>query len=456
MTTDLPDAAREAARQFGTPLYLYDLDRLREDAAGVVAAFPDPWLRLFALKANGLPALVREIGGLGFGASAVSGGELSLAGRGGIPVERTCLEGIGKSAADLRRAAALSAAGTPLLWVSLESADEAAAFAAAARGSADGTRFASMAPPRSSAGLHALGAPPSRRLKARPRIDVLVRVNPGVQPETHGGLAVGSIDSKFGVLPEELGEVIAAGGGPDGPLRWRGIHVHIGSQLGAVDAWRTAFRLGLRLLALNRASLPDFDTLDIGSGFPVDFGEPGTVPPVAQFAEEAAAELAAVPAESRPARLAVEPGRAVVAASGWVVARVLHVRERETRLIVLDAGMTELIRPALYGAEHPILALTTLGRPVDAVDADSGPARLDASLQTVRLDGPICESTDRLGTARLPPLQRGDLVAIGVAGAYGSSMASTYNGRPRPPEVAWETSRGLRLLRTRASSRSLP
>ena len=428
LTTDLLAASREAAARYGTPLYLYDLDRLRSDADAVAAAFPDPWLRLYAMKANGLPALVREFSGRGFGASAVSGGELSLAARAGIPVERTSLEGIGKSTADLRRAARLTAAGTPLLWVSLESADEAAALAA----------------------LVARAGTP------RLRLDVLVRINPGVQPETHGSLAVGASDSKFGVLPEELGEVIAAGGGPDGPLRWRGIHLHVGSQLGAVDAWRSALRLGLRLLALNRAQLADFDTLDAGSGFPVDFGVLGAVPSIARFADEAAAELEAVPAESRPSRLAVEPGRAVVAESGWIVARVLHVRERETRLVVLDAGMTELIRPALYGAEHPIQALTSLGRPVDPITDGDGLTRLDASLPTVRVDGPICESTDRLGTARLPPLQRGDLVAIGVAGAYGSSMASTYNGRPRPPEVGWDADRGLRLLRRRGSVRSLP
>ena len=202
--------------------------------------------------------------------------------------------------------------------------------------------------------------------------------------------------------------------------------------------------------------LPAFDTLDAGSGYPVDYGVAGAVPAVARFAEEAAAELALVPAESRPVRLAVEPGRAVIAASGWVVARVLHVRERDTRLIVLDAGMTELIRPALYGAEHPIQALTSLGRPVDAVGVGGGIARLDAALPTVRVDGPICESTDRFGTARLPPLQRGDLVAIGVAGAYGSSMSSTYNGRPRPPEVGWDADGGLRLLRRRGSVGSLP
>lgn len=416
VTPILADALRRAARRSGTPLQLTDLPRLHDDAAAVRAAFPDPWLRLYALKANGLPALTRTLPPLGFGATAVSRGELALAARAGFDPGRTALEGIGKTEADLRAAVGAARDGAPLLWVSLESADEAAALA----------RLADRA------GVH---------------VEVLVRVNPSVAPETHGGLAVGAAASKFGVRPDELPEVIAAGGGAQGPLRWRGLHLHVGSQLGAVDAWRTAVRGMLRLLALQRGGLPDMDTLDAGSGFPVAYGPDSAVPPLARFADEIRAELEAIPADSRPARLAIEPGRAVVASSGWLVGRVLHVRDRDPRLVVLDAGMTELIRPALYGAEHPLLALTSLGRPVD-------PDRT-ADLPRVRVDGPICESTDRLGIAPLPPLRRGDLIAIGVTGAYGTAMASTYNGRPRPPELAWDGSR-LLVLRRRGTLATLP
>ena len=416
VTPHLADAARLAARRFGTPLMLTDLPRLHADAEAVRSAFPDPWLRLYALKANGLPGLVRALPAHGFGVTAVSRGELSLATRAGFAPERTALEGIGKTPADLRTAVSAARRGAPLLWTSIESADEAAALA----------RLAAA---------------------ARVRLDVLVRVNPSVQPETHGGLAVGAATSKFGVLADELPEVILAGGGPGGPLRWRGLHLHVGSQLGAVDAWRSAFRAMLRLLTLQRGGLPDFDTLDAGSGFPVDHGHGGSVPSVARFAAEAEAELAVLPPSAPPARLAVEPGRAVVAASGWLIGRVLHVRDREPRLVVLDAGMTELVRPALYGAEHPMVALTSHGRPV----TDHG----DAEAALVRVDGPVCESTDRLGTAMLPPLVRGDLVAIGVAGAYGTAMASTYNGRPRPAEVGWD---GMELvvLRRRGRLAALP
>ena len=414
MTPELAEAALAAARRHGSPFYLYDLPRLRADSAAFRTAFADPWLRLYSLKANGLPPLVNAVAAEGFGASCVSGGELELAQRAGLPAERVALEGIGKSPADLARTVRLARRGSPLLWVSLESAEEAAELAGLLR-------------------------------RAGMRQDVLVRLNPSVVPETSRGLAVGAAASKFGVLPEELPLVIEAGGGAGGPLRWRGLHLHVGSQLGAVDAWRAAFRLGLRLLELQRATLTDFDTLDAGGGFPVA-DDAGSVPSAGRFAQEAATELEELPVAARPSRLAVQPGRALVAGCGWLVGRVLHARQGQRQVVVLDAGMTELIRPALYGAVHPLRALTSRGRPADGVVQAGAP---------VRADGPVCESTDTLGTATLPPLERGDVVAIGLAGAYGSAMASTYNGRPRPPEIAWDGER-LVLWRRRGSVGALP
>jgi len=261
----------------------------------------------------------------------------------------------------------------------------------------------------------------------------------------------------------------------DGPLRARGVHLHVGSQLGAVDAWRDAVRRGLAVLALVGAGRPDFDTVDVGGGFPV--GEPGTVPSPARFAREMAPLLEAVPVARRPRRLAVEPGRFLVAQAGWLVASVLHVREREgadgsaVRIVVLDAGMTELIRPAMYRAWHRVTALTSLGRPVDDLDwpaPDGAAAPVGASMSAsapvgasvpapvpapvlapARVDGPVCESADTFGTHDLPPLRRGDLVAIADAGAYAASMASTYNGRPAAPQVLLEADGRLVLGRRR-------
>src|SRR4051794_32686488 len=209
------------------------------------------------------------------------------------------------------------------------------------------------------------------------------------------------------------------------------IHLHVGSQLGAVDAWRDAVRRGLAVLAMVRAGRPTFDTFDAGGGFPV--GDPGTIPSPARFAAEAATLLDAVPADRRPSRLAVEPGRFLVAGAGWIVASVLHVRDRGEGepVVVIDAGMTELIRPALYGATHPIRALTSLGNWI-------GTAAPAIAHSGARVDGPICESTDTLGRHELPPLARGDLVAIAETGAYAASMSSTYNGRPAAPQVLVE------------------
>ena len=351
-----------------------------------------------------MPAVVARLGALGLGANVVSRGEWAAARAAGIPNPRVTLEGIGKSDADLRAAVRAAASGDPLRWVAVESPEELDALAALARRARLGT--AGRAP-----------------------LDVLLRLNPDVQPETHRGLAVGRGSAKFGMTETELTTGLArlpAGG----PVRARGIHLHVGSQLGAVDAWRDAVRRGLAVLALIGAGRPAFDTFDVGGGFPV--GDPGTVPMPARFAEEARALLDAIPPERRPARLAVEPGRFLVAAAGWIVASVLHVRDRgdDERVVVIDAGMTELIRPALYGATHPIRALTSPG---------AAAAPLAGITEPARVDGPICESTDTLGRYDLPTLRRGDLVAIEETGAYAASMASTYNGRPAATQVLLET-----------------
>jgi diaminopimelate decarboxylase len=396
-----------------------DLAILDEACRAVAAAFPDPIVRQYSVKANDVGPIVAAVTARGFGANVVSRGEWSIATRAGVRNERITLEGIGKTAADLRAAALAAANGDPPMWVALESPEEAAALATVARRA---------------------GAPP---------IDVLYRLNPDVAPETLAGLAVGAGGSKFGMTETEIGDAIAAGGGALGPLRPRGIHVHVGSQLGAVDAWRDAVRKALALTALWRGSVDTYDTLDLGGGFPVaPADEPAPDP--ARFARELGPLLDAVPADRRPKRLAIEPGRFLVARSGWLVARVLHARERAGRQVVLDAGMTELIRPALYGARHPVAALTSLGRPVAGA---VGTTRLD--LAPTRVEGPICESTDALGTHDLPPLRRGDLVAVADAGAYAASFGSTYNGRPRPPQALLDESGRLKLARRRGILASL-
>ena len=379
------------------------------------AAFPDPWVRQYSVKANDVPAVIAEVLARGFGSNVVSRGEWALARRAGVPDDRITLEGIGKTAGDLRAAAATAGGRAPLRWVALESVEEAAALAGMVR---------------------ARGA----------RLDVLYRLNPDVTPETLAALAVGAGASKFGMTETEIADAIEAGGGPDGPLRPRGIHLHVGSQLGAVDAWRDAVRRGVAVTALWRGSIPTFDTLDVGGGFPVrPDGEPAPTPE--RFAREVPDLLAAIPADRRPTRLAIEPGRALVARAGWLVAQVLHVRDRGGPQIILDAGMTELIRPALYGARHPVRALQ--GDPMDGRSGSDGDGT--AGETPTRVEGPICESTDALGIHDLPPLRAATSSRSRDAGAYAASLGSSYNGRPRPPQVLLDPDGTLRLGRRRGT-----
>jgi diaminopimelate decarboxylase len=408
------EALREAAGRFGTPAYVTDLAALEDAAAAIRQAFPDPWIRQYSVKANDVPAIVGEVAARGFGANVVSRGEWAAARKAAVPNERITLEGVGKTDADLRAAVRAAATGSPLRWVAIESGDEAEVLARLAQ----------------RAGLGRAGRPP---------LDVLVRLNPDVTPETIAALAVGAGASKFGMTETEATGVVGwLASSSGGAIRPRGVHLHVGSQLRAVDAWRDAVRRGLAVVGLLGGTFEGFDTLDVGGGFPV-FPPDEPTPGPERFARELPELLDALPDDRRPARLAIEPGRAVVARAGWLVSRVLHVRERGGRQVVIDAGMTELIRPALYGARHPIVALTSLGRAVDVSGPDVAPTRVE---------GPICESTDALGIHDLPPLRRGDLVAIRDAGAYGSAMASNYNRRPLPAEVLVDGGR-WRVIRRR-------
>jgi diaminopimelate decarboxylase len=413
----LAPALRAAARLAGTPVFVTDMPTIEAAGARLRAAFPDPWIRQYSVKANDVAAIVAAVtAAAAAGANVVSRGEWAVARRAGIENARITLEGVGKTDADLRAAVQAAANGEPLRWIAVESDDETEAV----------TTFAARA------GLGRDGRPP---------LDVLFRLNPDVVPETHAALAVGAGGSKFGMTEGELAAAIETARRAGPGVRARGVQVHVGSQLGAVDAWRDAVRRALATLALVGGRDADLDTLDVGGGFPVGpFGEPSPGPE--RFAREVPALLDALPRDRRPKRLAIEPGRALVARAGWLVARVLHVRDREPRQVVVDAGMTELIRPALYGALHGIVALTSLGQEV---------AERGAGLDVAEVHGPICEATDALGRHDLPPLRRGDLVAIRDAGAYGASQSSTYNGRPQSPQVLAERDGTPRLVRRRGS-----
>jgi diaminopimelate decarboxylase len=404
-------ALSAAAARFGTPVYVTDMVDVAAAAARMEAAFAPPWQRLYSLKANDLPAITTYLHGRGWGASVVSAGEWRHARAAGVTNESVAFEGLGKTDAQLELVVRETAAGRPLRWLGIESGQEAAVLARLAR----------------AAGLGRDGRPP---------LDVLLRLNPEVEPETRPEFAVGARASKFGMSSQEI-LALARSGALAGPgLRLRGIHVHVGSDLGDVRAFCLAGVGAVGLLADLRAERragpgsdpraeagPDgdlawLDTVDFGGGFPLPAEQ---APAPGEFRDALVLALHEAGLDLPP-RVAIEPGRYLVGAAGWLVSSVLHARpgSKPAQQVVLDAGMTEFIRPALYGSRHAAHALSPDGA---------------AGLLDTALEGPVCESTDSFGRHLLPPLRRGDLVAIGQTGAYGASFTSRYNGRPPPGEV---------------------
>ena len=416
----LREQLRRAAQMFGTPLYVVDTAAIAEAAGAVERAFPEPWIRQYSLKANDLPAVTELLAGRGWGANVVSGGEWASARVAGVGSGRITFEGVGKSDAELLAVVDEAVAGTPLRWVAVESADEL-------------TRLAE---------LHRLRVDETGRDVDLP---VLLRLNPDVQPETAPGLAVGLAASKFGLSAADL-EDLAAAALWSGGLRLLGVHVHMGSHLRDVSSWALAGCRAVRVLARVRevyAGPGTPDTVDFGGGFPAY----GTEPSPADFAAALAEELDRA-GLALPAVTAIEPGRVVVGAAGWLVASVLHTRLRgDDRQVILDAGLTELIRPALYGSRHPVTALTEV----------SGSDAPEVDVSDVVVQGAVCESTDTFGVHPLPPLQRGDLVVLHEAGAYSASFSSRYNGRPPALEVLLRPDGSLTLGdRTPPPSRGRP
>jgi len=429
----MAEAAEIAARRTPTPFYLTSETEIAAAAAYLEAAFPDPWVRSYSLKADPLPTIVSLLKDRGWGANCVSLGEINAARSAGVPNSQITLEGIGKGPEEFDAAIAAAAGGAPFRWVAIESLDEARELIAAA---------------------HAHKAPLSTPIR------VLLRFNPSIEPGTHAGLAVGRGSSKFG---SDLAELTAAARliAADGVgAELIGVHLHAGSQLRDLKEWQTAVERSLAAYAglvneglITEAAHQQHGTLCVGGGEPVALdGSDDSAAQARAFRAAADAAWSSAHGPVPPVR-AIEPGRALVAAGTYLVARVLHVRERMEvisgplalpdvsesrceRQVILDAGMGELIRPALYGARHPVLPIASHGEPT----------RLSA------VHGPICESTDALGAHELPDgIARGDLLAITGAGAYADAMWSPYNGRPRPARLLLRASGEVSELRARGS-----
>ncbi len=380
-------ALDQLAAAVGTPCYAYSRDRALDNLRRLQKAFPAAEIH-YSLKANANLAIIRFLIQAGAGLDAVSGGEVFRAIRAGADPRQIVFAGVGKTKPELAYALDVGVG-----WLNVESAHELA-------------RIADLAG--------------SMGKQAR----VALRINPNIQADTHHYIATGHAAAKFGI-PLEEAELLLREHTSSNGVTIEGLHVHIGSQLGSVERTVEAVRCVLPLFD----AYPRLHTLNLGGGFPVSYtGEP--VPPVEDFALALGSCL-----KGRTLRLLLEPGRYIIADAGILLVEVQYIKAAAgTQIAVTDGGMTELIRPALYGASHDVL-----------------PAHesLDAEWSQTDVVGPVCESADVLRTgAALPALQPGDLLAILHTGAYGAVMGSTYNARPRPPEILVEGDK-WRVIRRR-------
>jgi len=397
-------AVAELAAQFGTPLYVYSAGTLRMHYRKVQQAFAElnP-LICYSVKCCANTHILKLLQGEGSGFDVVSGGELFRAQRAGARGEQIVFAGVGKSEREIEEALR---AGVGLLNVESESELDVLSQVA--------------------------------RRVGRPA-HAAIRVIPEVDAQTHEYTTTGTKLTKFGVPLDRAGALYRKfAQSPD--VRLRGLHLHIGSPVFDPQAYVTAIQRALALMDELRTAGCTADTLDIGGGYAAHYA--GSEAPSAETYARAIVPLL----KGRGLRVILEPGRSIAANAGILIARVQHVKDTgRRRFVIVDASMTDLIRPALYDAYHFIWPVAA-GQRIPRDWAEQQPFD---GLEPCDVVGPVCESGDFLAKQRaLPPLQRGDLLAVHTCGAYGSTMASQYNSRPRAAEVLVDGTQ-TRLIRRR-------
>lgn len=389
------------AQRFGTPLYIYDFDAIAAAYQSYDRALAaQPHLICAAVKANGNLALLQRLARWGSGFDVVSGGELERVLHAGGRADRVVFSGVGKTAAEID-----FALHSGILLFNVESEPE----------------------------LQLLRQRAERlRLPAR----FGLRVNPDIAAPTHPHIATGLREHKFGIVLDDARRLYLQ---PHG--RWlqpAGMSCHIGSQILDLAPFEAAARrIAELVLELESHSLR-LSLIDLGGGLGISYRSAQRPPSVAAYT--AALRRGIRPLRGPDRRLLLEPGRSLTAAAGVLLARILYIKQSGAkRFVILDTGSNDLMRPSLYGAYHEIVPCRRRRgprRPADIV-------------------GPICESGDRFAADRpLPPVEAGDLVAILDTGAYGYSLSSNYNARPRPAELAVEAGR-VRLIRRRETAADL-
>ncbi|MBI5879121.1 MAG: diaminopimelate decarboxylase [Chloroflexi bacterium] len=368
------------AREAGTPTYVYSLDEIERRARAYLNAFPGA-LIAYAYKANANLAILRHLVALGVGADVVSGGELWRALKGGTPPQKIVFNGNGKTPAEIGYAL-----DSGVLCINVDSAEELELVSDLAR-------------------ARGIVAP------------VAFRVNPDIDAQTHHHITTGLKESKFGVPIGEAGALYESARRLE-TVCIVGIHCHIGSQITRpgpmLEAAQSIKRFALDLQR-DGIALP---LINLGGGLGIPYHDENPMAP--QEWATAVREAFGTETALQGSRLVLEPGRSMVGPAGALLATTVHVKRTSAKtFVVVDAGMNDLLRPALYGAWHEVRA-----------------ARDGLPALTADVVGPICESSDVLAKDReLPAIRRGDLIAVMDAGAYGFAMASRYNQQPLPAEV---------------------
>jgi len=371
---------RKIADAVGAPAYVYSTATLERHYQVFCKAFaPRDVLVAFAVKANANIAVLATLARQGAGADTVSQGEIERALRAGVPAQKIIFSGVGKTEGEL--AYALRAG---VHQINVESVAELETL----------SRIAA---------------------ELKQRTAIAIRVNPDVGAGGHEKISTGKGDAKFGVSPAQAVELFKRAHS-DKHLNAKGLAVHIGSQIKDLTPLEAAFRVLRELAERLDADGARVERIDIGGGLGVPYFHEPDPPSPAEYAAMVNRVF-----EGLDVALACEPGRMIAGNAGVLISRVVRVQERPVRpILVLDAGMNDLIRPAIYDAYHEI-------RPVR--ETAGAPIHHDVV-------GPICETGDTFTRNRaLPPLKSGDLVAFMTAGAYGAVMASTYNARALVPEV---------------------
>ena len=374
----------EIARDVGTPVYVYSEAAMHRQVQLFTDAFQKvPHLICYAVKANSNLSVIRRLADWGAGFEVVSGGELFRVLRAGGSGNKVVFDGPGKTVEEIRYAL-----DSDILFFNVESAAEADLIVATAR-------------------------------ETGKRARVSLRTNPDVDPGTHPYISTGMREHKFGIALEEAHELyLRLRDRPE--IELVGVTCHIGSQITQLEPYRDAIESLRTFVTTLRQEGISLRYLDFGGGLGIAYNgeEPPSASRYAQLVIEATKDLGLT--------LILEPGRIIVGNAGTLVTRVMFIKNQGSkRFIIVDAGMNDLMRPALYGSHHQIWSVSQ-----------------KTSTQVADVVGPICESSDFIARNReLPSFEPGDLAAVMSTGAYGFSLSSNYNSRPRVAEVLVRGSR---------------